>query len=357
MSNEKIQSIIVLRAFAFLGIFLLHAGCPVHWSNFGVSIFFVLSGFLLAYRHPKSEFGGGIGFAISHIQKVYPLHVLTMCMAAVISLVAIMIDHTNVIANLVKLGIKVFLNLTLLQSWYPSVRINVSLNGVAWFLSSIFFCYCIFPPVMSIIRKAQDKKKILMAGTIVIIQLISTAILLKFNLDDDVFRWATYDAPFFRVGDFIVGMITGDMYCLYNTKLSSNNAFKKWVKLLIIVVASIGIAVNVWDVMIEHYSYASRVLTNWTTIYIPLSVLLIILLTYEKSFLAKNRVLTYIGKNSNYFFLIHYVVIMYVNRVLKVIGISGDNVWVITLVLSAIITVVFTELYKRLVEKKVFTKK
>lgn len=59
--KSKIQSIVALRAFAFIGIFLLHAGCSINWSNFGVAIFFILSGFLLALNHMESEtWGGGI---------------------------------------------------------------------------------------------------------------------------------------------------------------------------------------------------------------------------------------------------------------------------------------------------------
>lgn len=349
MNNDKIQSFIVLRAFAFLGIFLLHAGCPVNWSNFGVSIFFVLSGFLLAYRHLNYEACGGyrdsIRFAITHIKRIYPLHIITMCIAIVLNLWVITADEHEYIVALYESRLKIILNLILLQSWYPSVRINVSLNGVAWFLSSIFFCYFIFLPVNKRISKISKGFKILMAGMIFTVQLIITAILLGFDLEEDVFRWATYDAPFFRAGDFIVGMIAGNV-CINNAKEPKVISFDNLRKLLLAITILFGIAINLWDNMGNHFSFISRVLTNWTTLYIPFSLCVIVLLYYEKSFLSNNCIINYIGNNSNYFFLIHYVVIMIIKLFLRNRGLEPKEYWLYVVILGGGISVVTTELYK-----------
>ena len=48
-SNSKINSLQALRAIAFIGIFLAHAGITYSWPKLGVSIFFCMSGFLMTY--------------------------------------------------------------------------------------------------------------------------------------------------------------------------------------------------------------------------------------------------------------------------------------------------------------------
>lgn len=50
-NSNKIQSLQSLRALAFTGIFLLHIGFKYNLSALGVSVFFVMSGFLMTRKH------------------------------------------------------------------------------------------------------------------------------------------------------------------------------------------------------------------------------------------------------------------------------------------------------------------
>lgn len=139
-----IASLQGLRALAFFGIFLSHAKMPFAWSTLSVSIFFVLSGFLLYYRDrinyskmppffAHSSLINNIIFSIKKIKKLYKLHIITMIL--VIPLCTLSIGTVATI----------FLNIVLLQCWGPLSSINVSLNGVAWYLSTIMFLYFMFP--------------------------------------------------------------------------------------------------------------------------------------------------------------------------------------------------------------------
>ena len=115
-TNNRIESLQALRAIAFIGIFLSHAGAPIKWI-LGVSIFFVLSGFLLNYKHsdelldysPKGMFK----FSIDRIKKLYPLHIITMICAIVLEIVTLIQRGLTIKAIIFLIG-KTVLNIFLL---------------------------------------------------------------------------------------------------------------------------------------------------------------------------------------------------------------------------------------------------
>lgn len=51
MTEKKIPSLQGVRAMAFLSIFLFHITVVGRWGPYGVSIFLVLSGFLMSYHY------------------------------------------------------------------------------------------------------------------------------------------------------------------------------------------------------------------------------------------------------------------------------------------------------------------
>ena len=84
---QKLNSLQGLRFLGFLFIFLNHAGWLL-WSNKyfdygarGVEIFFVLSGYLIAYNYRNAEFDYDLRssflYMLSKAKKFYFLHLLT----------------------------------------------------------------------------------------------------------------------------------------------------------------------------------------------------------------------------------------------------------------------------------------
>lgn len=346
--KDRIQSVVALRALAFLGIFFLHSGCPFQWSNFGVATFFVLSGFLLSYRYQDTVIRGGckgsLRFAVKHIKKIYPLHIVTMMTVLILNVVELIVMHRFSVVEIGKLGFKIVLNVLLMQSWFPSVSVNVSLNGVAWFLSSILFCYFMFPMLHKLFRNRGQKSLGAIAMTILLLQFGITAVLVWLNITEDILRWATYDAPFFRLGDFAIGAIAGTIVARNKMKTLKHG------KALIIIVVLFGIMVNIWDAFSSHGSFISQVLNNYTTIYIPIATILVVLFSFEREFLSNSKVLMFIGENSYYYFLVHYAVIKIMKSMMRMNGIEPNKYWSIVLIVAAGLTVMFTELYKK-VEK------
>ena len=263
-------------------------------------------------------------------------------MVLILYIVELLVAQSFSVIEIAKLGFKTVLNVLLIQSWFPSISINVSLNGVAWFLSSIFFCYCIFPTMQ---KKNIDKESWRLGVNVIIVlalQLTLTTVLVRLNVKEDIFRWATYDAPFFRLGDFVIGIIVGILAA------RNRDSKIKHGEVLVTLMAVVGLAVDIWDTHISHESFVSKVLNNYTTIYIPIAAILVLLIAKEKEMFSKNRVFMYIGEKSNYFFLIHYAVIRVIKSVMRMNGIDPGEWWVIVLVLAVILTVTLTMVYEKI---------
>ena len=169
---------------------------------------------------------------------------------------------------------------------------------------------------------------------------------LYISSEDSFYRWATYDAPCFRIGDFAIGCILGKLVCSkpdHILKESKCNILS--VILIVVTVGSI-----IWDTHAPHVSVLEKILNNWTTIYIPLACLWIFFLTANKGILPRiiaKRVTVWIGENSMYLFLIHYVVIKYVREIAGKLG--EETMSLLLVAIIAIITILLSFLYKKLV--------
>lgn len=161
MEIGKLESIQALRGIAFLGIFLLHAQFFIEWAGLSVSVFFVLSGFLLIYLHgcydseKRILFKDSLKYAICKIKPLYPLHIITMLMMLALSIVKYVYHGENIWKYLLLIA-EAVLNIFLVQTWFPFNEVVYSLNGVAWYLAVCVFLYFMYPYIS---RWISDKKK------------------------------------------------------------------------------------------------------------------------------------------------------------------------------------------------------
>ncbi len=156
----KITSLQALRAVAFLGIFTSHCGAT-SLGAWGVSIFIILSGFVmfLAYneRSLPDNIRGAISFSVKKVRKLYPLHIFMM-IAALGFTVKGLSEGFTIKSCIFNLG-TVLLNVFLLQDWVPASSVYFSLNGVAWYLSLCLFLYFAFPFLMKKLKKINSNKQ------------------------------------------------------------------------------------------------------------------------------------------------------------------------------------------------------
>lgn len=110
-----------------------------------VDLFFVLSGFVMAYSQaPFFQRGYRIrlhlSFLISRLARIYPLYALVIVESALGT--AWRLDHTE----LASLGRTLVLNLTLVQAW----GLAISLEGAAWSISTEWGAYLLFPALLAV---------------------------------------------------------------------------------------------------------------------------------------------------------------------------------------------------------------
>ena len=151
--NNRIKSLQGLRTLAFLGVFVSHTGL-FELGAWGVSVFFVLSGFLMAYvyseREPVTGIKASLMFSIRKLKKLYPLHILMLLAALPFELISVIRGFS--IHALLLLCEKIGLNITLLQDWVPVQASYYSLNAVAWYLSACLLLYAAFPGILRCLR-------------------------------------------------------------------------------------------------------------------------------------------------------------------------------------------------------------
>lgn len=321
---KKIESLQTLRAIAFIGIFLDHAGVRYKWPALGVSIFYVLSGFLMIYRYYYAEMNVSIKdnarFSFSKIKKIYPLHILTMI--CVIFLQFMVIVHYGVtFKSIINLLGKIILNTLLLQTWVPDSTINVSLNGVAWYLSVTMFLYFCFPNILKWIK--HKKIKLLLAVSIIILigeLLICAPLIYILGSKSHVYIWFMYCFPIFRLGDFFIGCCLGKYY-LERERKDATITRSSIIEALAI---TLTVLIMSW-MKVKYKNPFLLAMHNWTTLYIPIATVWVYLFTINKGIIIKifnNKLLIFIGDISAYAFLIHFVVIKYTNAIISFFNIT-----------------------------------
>lgn len=222
-----IYSLQILRVICFLGVFLAHCGfrCFGAAGAWAVSCFFVLSGFLLTVKHADETLQMGCWqFALRHVRKLYPLHVILAFIAMVIYFYGYGLPRG--VKEYVDTGLRFVLNLSLLQSWIPKSRYYQSFNNVSWFLSALMFCYFIYPCVHSwIVRLSTTVRKVALAllGVGALMILVACGFYVfgntlgadwKICTDKSWPTWCTYHLPAYRAGDFLCGCLVGRLFLM-----------------------------------------------------------------------------------------------------------------------------------------------
>jgi len=154
----------------------------------GVTFFFVLSGFVLAYGWTGAS--SAREFYARRIARVYPVHVLT-AIAVLLMLLRGGVDWGALPVNL-----------ALLQAWSPDPAVYLSFVGAAWSLSCEVFFYACFPLLFGLLARCVHH-----ARWVIALVTGAAALGALFASFSSSLGEYLYHLPLFRMVDFSVGIL------------------------------------------------------------------------------------------------------------------------------------------------------
>lgn len=342
-----IRSLQGLRVLAFLAIFLSHAiDSPT--GSWGVSIFIMLSGFVMVYSYWDrwNEKGTlsikeSILFSIRKIRPLYPLHIITL-VAVFIPYYLIQLINNFSLNELLKNVFKLIITVPLIQAWFPAGF--EAINTVAWYLSAMLFLYAVFPFVFSKLRKEQSTKKLICYMAVA----YSLQIVFAFASQRIPYlknaHWSCYIFPAFRLGDFFIGCSLGSLF------IRRGKEELPFITATTLEALLLDAAVLSMLIMLDK----QRNWFTYTLLYVPSSVGLIYLFAQSEggvSHLLQNTVLQRAAMLTPFAFLIHRPVLHYVEDGYKLA--TGNSIHPILLVsLAGMITLFLSIVYMKYLHRK-----
>lgn len=219
MTEKKADLIAPLNALRFiaaLAIVIFHFG---RWSypitnfvlnryftiaNIAVSLFFVLSGFIMivVYGHIKKyDWSEVKKFYVARIGRIVPLYLMALAVTIVYFLLI------NEPISKLSLVFQIFF----IQAWIPHE--SLALNFAAWSLACEMFFYTLFPFLLWHFRNKTWNYRFLTTGIIWMVSSIA-AILYTISIDGDITKADVFMKffPLWHLNAFVIGILGGMWY-------------------------------------------------------------------------------------------------------------------------------------------------
>jgi len=247
-----------LRFFAALYVLLFHTRGGDKWFSrgfTGVTLFFVLSGFVLAYNYPRVGRGERKRFYVSRVARIYPLYVVAFLLGVPVFLHSIGPGHTG---YMVASGIAFLL---LVHTWYPPF--HWVYNASAWTLAAEAFFYAIFPFAVAWVAKLigarQQRWKLFVA-------LFYVGVLLPAIYADLIWMRAqparamhihhVFSLPVFHLCEFLIGIVFGLRFLHHKPVFRGGAVLAAVVFLVACLVVSTPLSNNRYDEFLTNGMFA-----------------------------------------------------------------------------------------------------
>ena len=317
--RQEIQSANGLRAVAVFGVVMYHTGMP--FSNYPIGYFlgtlFVFSGFFMSLHHPMSEpvtQHRWARFMTHRLARFVPLYWLSLALVIIFGAWTWRWDLP--------------LHILLLQSYVPSLYVAYSYNGVAWFLSSLVFCYALFPFIERWYQRHNT-------ATILLILLLAVAAfdIIAAQFDIRTYKFLTHTFPPMRLVEFMFGMLISKIYQSHPRKLGSGAA--SGIELVVLIVVVFYVIVGTRGM--------KHVFGFWWLTPAALTTLCLAMLQSSKGIVSRLlsvRPLQYVGKLSFEIYIFQYLVITGTKKAivwLHIAWLDGTLTRIIIIIVSIIL--------------------
>lgn len=322
-------------------------------GGWGVSVFLVLSGFLMysTYCEKKIELSikNCISVARSKVGRLYPLHLLMLIPAVAIDAALIVVGRSqekpySIVTRLIP-------NIMLIHTWIPKRDIYFGFNGVAWYLSTYLFICIAFLPILSFMRRGEGWtiKKAITCLLLCLCIPIATSYIIELRGGAYLEReWLLYVFPPMRLLDFIAGMQVGFIYKKYGTAFFTEKQ-SSFLTAFVIALCFIG----TFYISSCSGNILWKVFAETSIVFMPTSCVLVYLVACERGCIIRqlnSQCLMYVGGISMYTFLIHHQVIQYVHMAYANFISRDVNVYVMSAI-AFVVTVTATEMYIAIKDK------
>ena len=204
----RLHSLTGLRWWAAFAVFLFHmrnlaplpgANGIVEFGNYGVTFFFILSGFVLTWSARSTTTIPT--FYVNRFARIWPAAFVTLLLAIPV-FYSFDPDPSQPFVKPFDLAI-LALSIPLIQGWWRDPVILFSGNPAAWTLTSEFFFYALHPFINRVLGFLR------LGGTLV---LTAVVVLLAFGHRALASYWPEYvldqlPLPILRLNEFVLGML------------------------------------------------------------------------------------------------------------------------------------------------------
>lgn len=286
----------------------------------GMSLFFILSGFVLTYQYADGN-NNKEKYFINRFARIYPVYIV----AALATLPWFGVE------NFLQGIVLVIANIFLIQAWFPQL-FTLWNNGASWSISVEAFCYLLLPFLLPKIIKCNTKQLFFIIMGSYFFSAIPGVVV---KLFDGQYNNIFYSMPIFRVPEFLIGISVALL-------VRSGYVYKKGMTLQFVAVSIMLIYIAILGQNMPIY-----IGHNW--IVVPFIAFMIFSLTTGKGLIAKllsNRLSVWFGKISYCFYSFQAMIILFLlnhrDAVIKSFPALGTNLvlllacFVVLVLLSAV---------------------
>lgn len=280
----RLGSLTGIRAVAAVLVFWHHGNGlygGISSGMVGVSLFYILSGFVMAWVDRKGDTGAL--FYRRRFARIYPAYAVAVIIAIAYAAMTIGVSWRD------------FFAFTLIQSWVPDEAFYFAASAVFWSLSCETFFYIMFPLIRRFTRAAAARGLWMLAGGAGLVSIAVAVAGIGFP-ETPQLTWAVVVFPMSRLPEFVIGVCLGSLMA------------RGWRPRVPLTLAWLFAAAGVAAAMFVPYS-----LSRYAVTLIPFCVLVVTLAAADlrgARVFTSARWMVKLGDWSYCFYLTHLVVIM-----------------------------------------------
>ncbi len=306
--SPQIRSLTGLRYIAAAAVVAHHFAHPnssalknlVAHSFLGVTLFFILSGFILSYTYldAQPQMKGDKGkFWVARFARVYPVYLIGILVSAPLVLAW---DNHSKLLKLIS-GIS---SIFLLQSWPPGHVLGQIWNPPGWSLSAEMFFYLCFPFICIPIARLSSKR---LAVLMLSCWLIGSAATVGYIANGAIARAEWMFSPLRRLPEFSLGIAVAVLW--------SKNKSPRLLHVLapFLTLASLILLIALMCSSLNEAYFFNAALS-------PIIALLIFSLAYDRGILARflgSKIMVRLGSASYSLYILHWALWYEISAVFK----------------------------------------